>query len=60
MLGALIPFLILFSSGLDFALKKFGDAIKFAALAALLLFMLAAETAIDWNIFPNDYNWFHL
>jgi hypothetical protein len=29
-------------------------------LAALLLFMLASEITIDWQIFPNEYNWFHL
>jgi len=25
-----------------------------------LLFMLASEITIDWQIFPNEYNWFHL
>lgn len=60
MLGALIPFLLLFAFGLDQLLKKFGNAAKFAALTALLLFMLAAEITIDWRIFPNEYNWFHL
>jgi hypothetical protein len=60
MLGMLIPFLILFSSGLDFALKKFSRAAKFIVLAALLLSMLASEVMIDWQIFPNEYNWFHM
>jgi hypothetical protein len=60
MLGALIPFLLLFTFGLEQAFKKFNNAIKFAALAALLLFMLASEITIDWQIFPNEYNWFHL
>lgn len=60
LLGALIPFLLLFACGLDQTLKKFGDVTKFTALAALLLFMLASEITIDWNIFPNEYNWFHL
>jgi hypothetical protein len=59
MLGALIPFLLLFTFGLDQAMQKFSSAIKFAVLAALLLFMLAAEITIDWPIFPNAYNWFH-
>jgi hypothetical protein len=25
-----------------------------------LLFMLVSEITIDWQIFPNEYNWFHL
>lgn len=60
MLGMLIPFLLLFASGLDCALRKFSDAAKFAVLAALLAFMLASEITIDWPIFPNPYNWFHM
>ena len=60
MLGILIPFLLLFTAGLDLILKKFGRAAKFTLLAALLVFMLASEISIDWRIFPNEYNWFHL
>jgi hypothetical protein len=60
MLGALIPFLLLFVFGLDQGLKKFKSAAKFAVLAALLLAMLAMEIATDRAIFPNAYNWFHL
>jgi len=56
----LIPFLILFACGLDQLLKKFSLRAKFLALASLLAFMLASEITIDWNIFPNAYNWFHL
>ena len=60
MLGALIPFLLLLVFGLDRALKRFSNTMKFTVLAALLLFMLASEITIDWQIFPNEYNWFHL
>ncbi|MEI8290053.1 MAG: DUF2142 domain-containing protein [Verrucomicrobiota bacterium] len=60
MLGMLIPFLLLFTCSLDRALGKCRRAAKFTLLAALLVFMLAAEIAIDWRIFPNEYNWFHL
>ena len=60
MLGALIPFLLLFVSGLDRALKNFNNAAKFSALAGILFFMLATEIAVDWPIFPNPYNWFHM
>jgi hypothetical protein len=60
MLGALIPFLLLFVFGLDQALKKFGDAVKFSVLAAIILSMLATEIATDWPVFSNPYNWFHM
>jgi hypothetical protein len=60
MLGALIPFLLLFVYGLDCVLKKFGNAAKFSALAGIILFMLVTEITIDWPIFPNPYNWFHM
>jgi hypothetical protein len=60
LLGALIPFLLLFAFGLDQALKKFGRAAKSAVLAALLLFMLISEIVVDRSLFANTYNWFHL
>ncbi len=60
LLGALIPFLILFACGLDQLLKKFPLPAKFFVLSTLLAFMLMSEITIDWKIFPNAYNWFHL
>lgn len=60
MLGALIPFLLLFTFGLDQVLKRFSQPAKFTVLSALLLFMLAMEIATHWQIFPNPYNWFHM
>ena len=60
MLGMLIPFLILFACGLDRLLKNFKERTKFFVLLVSLAFMLATETAIDWPIFPNSYNWFHM
>ena len=60
MLGMLVPFLLLFASGLDVLTKHFGYATKFFTLSALVAFMLASEIAIDWPVFSNDYNWFHL
>lgn len=59
MLGLLIPFLVLFAYGFDFALKKFNAKLKFIALATLLAFMLASEIAADRAIFPSEFNWFH-
>jgi Predicted membrane protein (DUF2142) len=60
MLGALIPFLLLFVFGLDRALMRFSNVTKFALLAMIMLFILISETTIDRSIFPNAYNWFHL
>ena len=60
MLGMLVPFLILFACGLDLLMKRFGNVVKFSTLFALLVFMLVSEITIDWPVFGNDYNWFHL
>jgi Predicted membrane protein (DUF2142) len=60
MLGALIPFLLLFVLGLDQLLKQFGNVAKFSALAGIILFMLVTEITIDWPVFQNPYNWFHM
>ena len=60
MLGMLIPFLLLFACGLDRLMKSFQNSMKFFVLVALLAFMLVSEITIDWQIFPNEYNWFHL
>ncbi len=60
MLGMLIPFLLLFALGLDRLLGKTGESIKYTVLVALLLFMLGSEITVDWRIFPNVYNWYHM
>ena len=59
-LGALIPFMLLFVYGIDRVLKKSGDPAKFLALAAIILFMLISEIATDWPVFSSQYNWFHM
>ncbi len=60
LLGALIPFLLLFVFGLDRALSRFGNPAKFFVLAGIILFMLISEVTIDWPVFQNPYNWFHM
>jgi hypothetical protein len=60
MLGALIPFLLLFVYGIDRTLKKYGDRTKFLALAGMILFMLVSEIITDWPVFSSQYNWFHM
>jgi hypothetical protein len=60
-LGALIPFLLLYVYGLDWILSRARcHWLKPLVLAGLILFMLISEIAIDWQIFQNPYNWYHL
>jgi hypothetical protein len=61
MLGALIPFLLLYLYGLDCALNRIkNDLAKTLALAGMIVLMLASEIATDWPVFFSDYNWFHM
>jgi len=60
LLGALIPFLLLFVFGFDRALARFSNSAKFIMLTGMILFMLISEITIDWPVFTNPYNWFHL
>jgi hypothetical protein len=60
MLGMLIPFLLLFTLGLDRLLGKTSESVKYTVLVVLLLFMLGSEITVDWRIFPNVYNWYHM
>jgi len=61
MLGALIPFMLLFVRGLDCVLGRIKSRwVKPLALAGLVLFMLVAEMVTEWRLFSNAYNWFHM
>ena len=61
MLGALIPFLLLYLYGLDRALSRVkNNWIRPLVLVGMILFMLISEILIDWRLFPNAYNWFHM
>ncbi len=60
LLGALIPFLLLFVFEVDRALSRFGNPAKFVGLAGMILFMLISEIAVDWPVFFSPYNWFHM
>ena len=60
MLGMLIPFLLLLTAGLDQVLGKFSMRVKLSVLVALLALMLAMEFAVNWPVFSNEYNWYHL
>jgi hypothetical protein len=61
MLGALIPFLLLYLYGLDWMLVRVRNKwIRPLVLIGMILFMLVSETLIDARLFPNVYNWFHM
>jgi len=61
MLGALIPFSLLYLYGLDCALSRVkNNWIRPLVLVGMILFMLISEILIDWRLFPNAYNWFHM
>ncbi len=61
MLGALIPFLLLYLYGLDRVLFLVKNRwIRPLVLVGMISFMLISETIIDARLFPNACNWFHL
>jgi hypothetical protein len=61
MLGALIPFLLLYLYGLDCALGRIkNNWVKPLVLLGLILFMLISEITINRMMFSNAYNWFHM
>ena len=60
MLGALIPFLLLYLYGLDRVLDRLSLRAKFLVLALLILFLLVSEITADWPVFFSKYNWFHM
>jgi hypothetical protein len=61
MLGALIPFMLLYLYGLDRALGWGKNQwLRPVWVVAMILFMLISEIITDWQMFPDAYNWFHL
>jgi hypothetical protein len=59
-LGALIPFMLLFVSGLDRILNRLSLPLKFLILAAFNLTMLITELAANKPAFFDQYNWYHM
>ena len=58
-LGALIPFMLLFVSGLNQLLVRARLPLKFLILTCLLVIMLIAEFATNGPAFYDEYNWYH-
>jgi Predicted membrane protein (DUF2142) len=59
LLGALVPFMLLFVYGLDRWLQRFSLTTRLITLAGMAVFMLVSELVTDWPVFSNEYNWFH-
>src|SRR5262249_43835377 len=60
MLGALVPFLLLFVYGIDRLLSRLGSRGKFFALSTIIFSMLVLEIVADLPAFFSRYNWFHM
>lgn len=62
MLGALVPFGVMFAAGLDRGLNwlRLKTPLKFAALGLFLLGVLLIEIVTDLPAFRDGYNWFHM
>jgi hypothetical protein len=59
--GALLPYALLYAAGLDTLLSRLrGDAPRFAALAALLLFASVSELDVNRVAFASEWNAFAL
>jgi hypothetical protein len=61
MLGALIPFTLLYLYGLDRLLGWLKlQRLRPMALGAMIVFMLGTEIMTDWPVFGSEYNWYQL
>ena len=65
MLGGLIPFSMLYLSGLEMLLRPLQKSLHpyLHPLLVLMLIMVAitaGEVSMTWEIFKSPYNWFHL
>jgi hypothetical protein len=60
MLGALIPFFLLFIYQLDRLLNQRSVITKFIMLGFFICMMSASEIITDWLVFSSHYNWYHM
>ena len=59
--GALIPFLLLYVRGMDWALSGFrNEWAQWLALAGIVLLVTISEISVNSVAFGSEYNWFHL
>ena len=60
-LGALVPFLIMYLSGLEWLLNWLGwSFLRLPLLMGLAGLMAIVEVAYSLDVFASQYNWFHL
>jgi hypothetical protein len=59
-LGALIPFMLVFVTGLNTVMFRATPRTKFLVLGIILAAMLGAEIVTDRRAFGDPYNWFYL
>jgi hypothetical protein len=60
-LGALVPFLILYVEGLAFLLRPLSrKVLPIVAVAVVCLMVTVSEVELTWPIAGNAYNWFHI
>jgi hypothetical protein len=61
LLGALIPFLIVYLHGLNWAMKQLrGKKLRWWLLAGIAVLLTSSQIALDQVAFSSPYNWFHL
>jgi hypothetical protein len=59
--GALIPFLVVYIQGLDWALRRWqSERLRWTILALISVFLAVSEIVIYWPVFGSQYNWFHM
>ena len=59
--GSLVPFLLLYCSGLEFLLSRWADRrLTLAVISGIAIAILGSEISLSWSVFSSPYNWFHL
>jgi hypothetical protein len=59
--GSLIPFLLVYLYGLEWAAKRLQrEGLLWWILAGMVVIMVGSQIAVDWAVFSSRWNWFHL
>ena len=58
--GALIPFLLVYLYGLEWAAKRLkSEGLLWWVLAGMVVVIAGSQIALDRVVFPSQWNWFH-
>ena len=60
LVGALIPFVLLYVYGISFLFRRINAALPLIVLGMIVVFVTASEIAINRVVFASEHNWFHL